>query len=317
MEMRTLGRTAIPVSLVSLGAASLADLYTAISDEQAVATVHAALAAGITCIDTAPFYGSGLSERRLGLALRTVPRADYVLATKVGRVITPQGEAVFDMTRDGVLRSIDASLARLGIDAIDIAHIHDPDDFERAALDEVFPTLAELRAQGIIRAISAGMNQWEMLDRFLAHADFDAFMLAGRYTLLEHAASVAFLDRCAARGVGIMLAGVFNSGILATGACPGAKYNYADAPLVVLEQVRQIEAICARHQVGLATAALQFPLAHPAIDTLVLGMSTADTVTVNLSALAAPVPDACWQELRQAHLIAPDVPLPSSSPNHG
>ena len=313
MEKRLLGHTAIEVPLVSLGAAPLANLYTVITEELATATVEAALSADITCFDTAPFYGNGLSELRLGRALHDVSRERFVLATKVGRLITSSGEAIFAMSRDGVRRSIDDSLARLGVERIDILHIHDPDAYEREALDEVFPVLAELRAQGVIRAVSAGMNQWEMLDRFLTHADFDCFMLAGRYTLLEHRASVAFLDRCAQRRVGIMLAGVFNSGILATGAQIGAKYNYIDAPQEILQQVQQIEIICTNHDVPLAAAALQFPLRHPAISTLVLGMSAPEHVAENLRWLTMPIPSSCWDALYAAGLI----PQPPLSPLSG
>ena len=310
METRLFGLAKVSLPLVSLGGAPLADLYTEIPEDQAIATVHAALAAGITCIDTAPRYGNGLSERRIGQALQAIPRDRYVLATKVGYLITPEGDAAPAMSGDGVQRSLSDSLERLGLDRIDIVHIHDPEGYEREVFDDVFPMLADLRAQGVIRAVSAGMNQWEMLDRFLTRADFDGFMLAGRYTLLEHHASRQFLDRCAARGIGIMLAGVFNSGILATGARPGAKFNYQDAPEAVIERVRQLELICTQHGTTLAAAAMQFPLAHPAITTIVLGMSAPEEVAANLAALAAPVSSACWQALRAAGLIDPAAPMP-------
>ncbi len=305
------GSSELYVSKIGLGGGPLGHLYTAISDEQAVETVHFALVQGITLFDTAPLYGAGLSERRLGQALAETPRDSFVLASKVGRLVTPTGKVEFNWTRDGILRSIEDSLKRLRMDRLDIAHMHDADNHEREALDVAFPVLDELRAQGVIQAIGAGMNQWQMLDRFAREASFDCFLLAGRYTLLEQE-PLEFLSSCQRRGIGIFLGGVYNSGILATGARPGAKYNYADAPAPVLERVRRIEAVCARHGVSLQAAALQFPLAHPAVSALIVGALSPDEVAANLAAVQAPIPLEFWHELRSAGIIAEAAPLPQT-----
>ncbi|HWQ15840.1 MAG TPA: aldo/keto reductase [Roseiflexaceae bacterium] len=306
-----LGRTDLAVTRLGLGTAPIGNLYAPVTDEQAVAVVHAALESGVRFFDTAPLYGDGASERRLGLALRGVPRAGVVISTKVGRSGIPNQWSRYDFSRDAVLRSFEASLTRLGTDYVDILHIHDPDDHERQALEEAFPTLAELRAQGAIRAIGAGMNQWQMLARFARAADFDCFLLAGRYTLLEQGA-LEFLALCRERGIGVLLGGVFNSGILATGPRAGAKYNYADAPPDVLERAGTIAAACERHGAPLATAAVQFVLAHPAVTTAVIGAVSPEEVRANVRAASAPVPAALWDELRAAGLIPPDAPTPAS-----
>jgi D-threo-aldose 1-dehydrogenase len=281
-----------------------------VSDEQAIATVRRALDRGITIFDTAPHYGNGLSERHFSAAFAGIDRDSYILATKVGKRIAPDGTLYFDYSRDGALRSIEESLQRLQAERIDIVHIHDPDDHEREALNEIFPALAELRSQGVIRAIGAGMNQWEMLSRFARQADFDCFLLAGRYTLLEQKALDEFLPLCLERNIGVFLGGVFNSGILATGARPGASYQYQAAPLEILERVGRIEAICARHGVPLQTAALQFPLAHPAVTSLVIGAKSPEEIDANLAAFDRAIPTALWEELRSEGLIAEQAPLP-------
>lgn len=289
-----------------LGTAFLGD----VPETQAVETIRHALASGATLLDTAPRYGAGLSERRLGIALAGVPRASYVLSSKVGWLLTPDGgrQAAFD--RDGVLRSIEASLRRLRTDRIDILHIHGPDDYYRAALGEASPTLAALRDQGVVGAIGAGMNQWRMLADFARHADFDSFLLAGRYTLLEQGALDELFPLCQARGIALFLGGVFNSGILATGDGPGASYNYAAAPPAVAERVRRLGAACARHAIPLRVAAVQFPLAHPAVSALILGARSAAEVAANLAALHAPIPPALWTDLRAAGLLDESAPVP-------
>lgn len=310
LTTRPVGRTSIQVTRVGLGTAPIGNLYAPISDEQAVSVVKAALAAGVNLVDTAPLYGAGVSERRVGAALRDVPRERVVISTKVGRLVEPDGSIPFDYSRDAVLRSFEESLKRLGVDRIDILHIHDPDDHERQALDEAFPTLAKLRAQGVIGAIGAGMNQWQMLERFARNADFDCFLLAGRYTLLEQT-SLEFLELCRSRGIGVFLGGVFNSGILATGPRPGAKYQYADAPPEIMERARRLEQVCQRHGVPLATAAVQFAAAHPAVTALVLGAVTPQEFEANLRSLEAAIPTALWEELRAEQLIHPDAPFPN------
>jgi D-threo-aldose 1-dehydrogenase len=309
MITRTIGRTSLCVSILGLGAAPLANLFREVPESQAVDTVRTALEAGVTLIDTAPRYGAGLSELRLGIALATVPRKAYTIATKVGWDIHPGERPTPAFTRDGVLRGLEGSLERLKVDYVDIVHIHDPDRHYEKAIEEVYPTLHELRNQGVIKAVSAGMNQWEMLRRFLHAGEFDCFMLAGRYTLLEQGA-LQFLDECAQAGVGILAAGVFNSGILATGAIPTAKYSYRDAPAEIVEKTQQIEKICTSYDVPLAAAALQFPLGHPAVSALVIGFSSPDRVAKNLANLEMEIPAALWEELRESGLIAEECPLP-------
>jgi D-threo-aldose 1-dehydrogenase len=312
---------AITVSRLGFGSAPIGKLYEPISEPQAIETIQAAYAAGLRFFDTAPLYGTGLSERRLGLALAGVPRDSYVLETKVGRLVTAEGlppgqwdDGIrFDFSRDGVRRSLDESLARLGLDHVDILLIHDPDlhtEHYQQVLDEGFPALADLRAQGVVKAIGAGMNQWEMPAKFAQYADPDCFLLAGRYTLLEQT-SLEFLELCRSRGIQIWLGGVFNSGILARGPGAGAKYQYADAPETIQARVRQLQAVCDRHQVTLKAAALHFAAAHPAVQSLILGMESPAEVADNLQSWNTPVPAALWHDLRAEGLIEASAPLPA------
>jgi D-threo-aldose 1-dehydrogenase len=311
LSTNRLGRTRLEVPAVGLGTAPLAGLYAPIPEERARETVEYCLANGVTFFDTAPFYGAGESERRLGAALAGVPRDAYVLATKVGRLISPDGSVTFDFSRDGVLRSLEASLERLRLDRVDILHIHDPDDYPDQALTEAFPALADLRSRGVIGAVGAGMNQAEMLARFAREADFDCFLLAGRYTLLEQGALDELFPLCREKGIGIILGGVLNSGILATGAVPGAKYEYADAPAEVLDRVARVEAVCARHGVPLRVAALRFPTAHPAVTALLTGAESPRQVEDNLAALRTPIPADLWTELEAEGLLRADAPAPT------
>lgn len=297
------GRTTLTVPRLGIGTAPLGGLYAPVSRADAIATVDAALDSGISFFDTAPHYGAGQSEEQLGAALAGVPRERYVLATKVGRTITTDGRSVKDFTRDGVLRGIEGSLTRLGVERIDILHIHDPDTEYRQALDHVFPVLADLRAAGVIKAIGVGQNQWEMPADFVRDAEIDCILLAGRYTLLEQGAQPILLPLCQERAVSVFLGGVFNSGILVTGAQPGAKYNYFDAPPPILDRVRQLETICARHEVPLAHAAVQFPAAHPAVSSLVVGTRSVAEVAALRDAWQAPIPAQLWADLRAAGLI--------------
>ncbi|WP_244943305.1 aldo/keto reductase, partial [Streptomyces inhibens] len=250
MPQRTLGRSGVPVTALGFGAAALAGLYTPVSEETAAATVEAAWDVGIRCYDTAPHYGLGLSERRLGEALRTKPRDSYTLSTKVGRLLEPHTgggddlahgfavaathRRVWDFSADGVRRSLEDSLTRLGLDRIDIALLHDPDDHEEQAFREAYPALERLRAEGVVRAIGAGMNEAAMLTRFVTDTDVDAVLCAGRYTLLEQPALDQLLPAAAARGKSVIIGGVFNSGLLADPK-PGATYNYAKAPGELLD----------------------------------------------------------------------------------
>jgi D-threo-aldose 1-dehydrogenase len=277
-------------------------------EAQAVATAQAALENGIKLIDTAPMYGSGRSERFVGAALRGVPRDSYVLSTKVGRVVV-DGEWRFDYSKDGIRRSVEDSLGRLGVDRIDILLMHDPDDHYQEALENAYPVLDELRSQGVIGALGAGMNQWEMEEDFATNATIDVFLLAGRYTLIEQH-SLGFLERCRERGNKIMLGGVFNSGILAGGSRSGATYQYAAPPPAIVTKVEMLEAVCARHGVALPAAALQFARANPAITTLLFGAQSPDEVKSNLELLQAPIPAAFWEELRAEGLVDAAAPLP-------
>lgn len=335
-------RTARPVPLTKMGfgGAPLGNLYRKISDEDAQAALQAAFDAGIRFFDTAPQYGLGRSESRFGEAIARFGRDEIQLSTKIGRLLVdcephevtpeafvdvPQKRIVFDYTYDGVMRSYEASRERLGVANADILLVHDVCVFSQgsqeasdAKVRELFDgggyrALTELRAAGEIAAIGAGVNEWQVCEKLLGLGDFDGFLLAGRYTLLEQEALDSFLPLCEKRGVGIILGGPYNSGILATGAVPGAKYNYADAPEDIMERVRKIEAVCAAHDTPLIAAALQFVLGHPCVKTVVPGAVNADEVNANVALLERAIPDALWSDLRAEHLIRPDAPLPSEA----
>jgi D-threo-aldose 1-dehydrogenase len=327
LPSRNLPRSAIQLTELSLGCAQLGNLYQAISDDQARTTVDAAWNCGIRYFDTAPHYGLGLSERRLGAALAERPRNEYVLSTKVGRILeplVPPGEhddggfevpathrRVWDFSRDGILRSLDESLGRLNLDTIDIVYLHDPDEHWREALDTAYPALEELRSQGVISAIGAGMNQSEMLADFARNTDMDLFMLAGRYTLLEQAALDDLLPTCLERGIGIVAAGVFNSGLLSRNTPSNdAKYNYDEAPAELIEKARLISTICERDGTSLPAVALGFPLAHPAVVSVCVGARSADQVERNVDLLTVPTPSIVWTDLKESGLLRMDSPVP-------
>ncbi|GGS57907.1 oxidoreductase [Planobispora rosea] len=308
------------LSRYGFGAAPIGNLFTAVDDATARAAVDAAYDAGIRLFDTAPHYGLGLSERRLGAALAGRPRDSYTLSTKVGRLLVPstRGSAarddegfdvpadlrrVRDYSREGVRRSLEESLERLGLDRVDIALIHDPDDHWEQAVSEAYPALAELRAQGVVTAIGAGMNQWEMLARFVRETDLDVVMLAGRHTLLDQSGARELLPLCRERGVRVLAAGVFNSGLLATHE-PSGTYDYAPAPGSLLARAREIAAVCERHGVTLPQAALAFPLRHPAVASVVAGARSAAEVTRNAALAARPVPGELWSDLAAEGLIS-------------
>lgn len=307
---------AFTVPKFGLGAAPLggtgSDAFSVGSDERATEIVRHCLSRGMTFFDTAPLYGSGLSESRLGLALAAVPRSEIVVETKIGVVVHSDGTTTRSYSRDMVLRSVEDSLKRLQLDYLDMCLIHDADANFVGALDEAYPALVELKSQGIIRGIGAGMNQWEMEAEFARQAEFDCFLLAGRYSLLEQDPIHEFLPLCEKKEISVVLGGVFNTGILATGAVKGARYQYAEAPVEIMEKTRKIEAVCARHQITLKSAALQFPMAHPAVKSIVVGMVTPEEIDENLEALSAPIPAAFWEEIRALGLIDPAAPVPSS-----
>jgi D-threo-aldose 1-dehydrogenase len=297
---------------LGLGTAPLGGLYEALSDDEGHRVVEAAWDAGIRFFDTAPLYGSGLAEQRLGTVLRTKPRNEFVLMTKVGRVLRadaapdpdqtfkgiPPLNPVFDFSYDGVMRSVEESLTRLGMDRIDVLLIHDPDNYFDQAMTGAYRALDRLRTERTITAVGAGMNQAEMLARFGREADFDVFLLAGRYTLLDQSGARELLPLCLERGIAVVAGGVFNSGILADPR-PGAHYNYRVAPPELIERARQIAAICERHGVELKAAAIQFPLRHPAITSVLTGCRSVSELNENLSIFQSPIPDELWAEVVQ------------------
>jgi D-threo-aldose 1-dehydrogenase len=318
-----LGSSVVEVTQLGFGAAPIGNLFSAVAEADAGTTVDRAWRRGIRLFDTAPLYGHGLSERRLGAALRAHPREEVVVATKVGRLLvpaatppddgfvaTPPFQPVFDFSHDATLRSLAASLERLGLDRVDVLHVHDPDDHADAALAGAFPALRRLRSEGVVRAIGAGMNQSALLARFVREAELDCVLLAGRYTLLDQSALADLLPLCAARGVSVILGGVFNSGLLADPS-PGATYDYAPAPAPLVERAQRLAALCARHGVDLKAAALRFSLAHPAVACVLVGARSPAEVEENARAFAAQIPLALWDDLRRARLIAPEAPTPS------
>lgn len=300
---RPFGRSGLVVPAMGLGSAPLGNVMGEVSDTNAADVLRAVAGEpGPVLIDTAPFYGLGLAEQRIGSLLPKADKQAVILSTKVGRVLEKHGgtvEARFDFSYDGVMRSFEESLKRLDVDRIDIAHIHDPDDHFREALDGAFTALTRLKDSGAVKAISAGMNQWEMLSRFLDHAPFDGFLLAGRYSLLDRAAGASFLPKCAEQGVGLIVGGVFNSGILAD---PRANhsFNYAQASAGIIEQALALDAVCRRHGVPLKAAALQFPLRHKAVSGIVIGVSSRREWQENKELLGLEIADELWADLDRA-----------------
>ena len=335
IRTRPLGRSGIDVTALGFGGAPLGDLYAPLDDTTAIATVEAALDAGIALVDTSPLYGRGLSEHRIGTALRRRPRSSFVLSTKVGRLYSPAPGGVlctegysgglphegrFDYTYDGAMRSLEQSMLRLGVASVDVALIHDVDPWthgesagarQREALAGAYRALADLRAQRVVRAIGIGVNDADVCEFFAREADLDCVMLAGRYSLLEQPALDRFLPLAIERRIGVMLGGVFNSGILATGAITGARYDYRPAPPDVLRRVASIDRVCAAHGVALAHAALWFVLGHPAVSSVVLGAVSPDEVRRNAGAFARPVPAALWRDLKAERLLRDDAPTPA------
>ena len=309
-EQRQLGPRGVQVTRIGLGCAPIGNLFAAVSDTDAAATVDAAWDEGIRLFDTAPLYGHGLSERRLGRALAHHDRDSYTLSTKVGRLLRPPTDTAPStifvgapslvptpaFSRDDVMRSIEESLERLSLDRLDIVHVHDPDDHESEALDGAFPALIELREAGVIRAVGCGMNQAEMLGRFVERVDLDCVLLAGRYTLLDRRGADLLLPRCLERGVGVIVGGVFNSGLLIDPDLHQT-YDYAPARPDVVKRARSMRAACERHGVGLAAAAIQFALNHPAVCSVVIGARSAAEVRADVGDAQVTIPRALWDEL--------------------
>ena len=330
-----IGNGGIDVTELGFGTAPLGNLYRAIPDEDAAAILEAAWETGVRYYDTAPLYGLGLSETRLNPFLRGRKRDEYVLSSKVGRLLkvcapeertgigkffdTPTRREVYDYSYDGVMRSFEASLERLGVDRIDILYAHDLDVFNhgsqaalQAHLDQLmvsgYYALLSLRDQGAIKAFGAGVNEWQPCQWLAERGDFDLFLLAGRYTLLEQEALISFLPLCESRGIGIVLGGPYNSGILATGARQGAYYNYSEAPAEILDKVSRIEAVCKRHGVRLIEAALRFPLLHRSVVSVIPGGQAVAEARSNRAIHDAKIPEALWHDLKAEGLMRADAP---------
>ncbi|MCC8247130.1 aldo/keto reductase [Saccharothrix luteola] len=312
LPRRPLGTTGVTVTELGFGAAPIGNLYRARPDDVAHAVIEAAWAEGVRYFDTAPHYGLGLSERRLGAALAGRPRDDYVISTKVGRLLEPNPAPtgsdlahggfdvpddqvrVRDYSADGVLRSIDASLRRLGVDRIDIVLVHDPDDHVDQALTEAVPALVALREQGVVRAVGLGMNQWQAPLRAVRETDVDVIMVAGRWTLVDRTAA-PLLDACAERGVSVLAAAPYNSGLLARPWPPDdAYFDYGPAPADVLAVARSWAGTCERHGTTLPHAAMAFPLRHPAVASVVTGLGAVDHVRAAADRIREPVPEGLW-----------------------
>jgi D-threo-aldose 1-dehydrogenase len=304
------GQTDLQVSIIGLGTASIGTLYSDVSEAQAVETVHFALENGVRFLDTAPYYSQLLVEKRLGVALAGVPRDSYVLSTKVGR---PLGTDDMDYSAESIKRGIAGSLERLRLDHVDILHLHDPDSGSyHQALDQAYPVLVDMRRQGLIKAIGVGVNYWEILTQFASDAEFDCFILAGRYTLLEQGALNA-LNRFHSERISVFGAGIYNSGILARGADSGAWYQYREAPAAIRDKVRKIEAVCAQYSVPLHAAAVQFAKTHPAMTSLIIGAESPAQLAMSLDGLFTPIPAEFWAALRDVGLVDPAAPFPRSS----
>ncbi|MFF4211843.1 aldo/keto reductase [Streptomyces sp. NPDC001796] len=327
--MSALGRSGVEVSPLAFGAAGIGNLYTEVSEEQAYDAVQAAWQSGIRYFDTAPHYGLGLSERRLGAALREHPRTSYTVSTKVGRLLEPTDDGgddlangfavpathrrVWDFSADGVRRGLEAGLERLGLDRVDVVYLHDPDDHAEQAFREGYPTLEKLRSEGLVGAIGAGMNQAEMLTRFVRETDVDVVLCAGRYTLLDQRALTELLPAAVERGVSVVVGGAFNSGLLADPR-PGATFNYATAPDELLDRALRLKTLAERHGTTLRAAALAFCSAHPAVASVLVGARSAGEVRDCAEQFAATVPAGFWQELREAGLLPPHAPVPTEEP---
>jgi D-threo-aldose 1-dehydrogenase len=333
---RRLGRSEVEVTELGFGGASIGELFVPVSERDALATIEAAWDAGIRYFDTAPWYGRGLSELRTGSGLRDHPRADYAVSTKVGRYLRPASgdtyergpwvggapnEVVFDYSYDGIMRSVEQSRLRLGITRFDVAFIH---DLDRLYFDEPtwnahcrdlttsgWKALDELRSSGQVRAIGAGINALGLIPRFLDAFDLDAFLVAMPYTLLKQEVLDEEFPMAVERGVGFVIGAVFQSGILATGAIEGATYDYAPAPPDVLDRVRRMEAVCARHGVPLPAAALQFPLGHSSVAAVIPGAFHPDQVRRNVASFGHPIPADLWAELKHEGLLREDAPVPA------
>ena len=342
-KKQKIGRYGLEITQMGMGGAALGNLYATVEEGAAIDTIAAAYAADIRYFDTAPLYGYGRSETRLGVGLSRYNRNELVISTKVGYSLVPRTseepsnspfvdvppfETVFDYSRDAVLRSVEESLRRLQTDRIDILFIHDPDEglstepgfsdpYANSHFSEVmkqlYPALDELRAQRIVQAVGVAMNQWQMLCDFAMEGDFDCFLLAGRYTLLEQESFHRLLPLCEEKNIRIVIGGPYNSGILATGVVEGAYYNYLPATGGILERTRQIQEVCERHSVPLQAAALQFPCGHPVVAAIIPGARSIAEIEANAAFFEHKIPVDFWDELKDLSLIAANTPLPISN----
>ena len=330
-----LGNGGLTFTELGFGAAPIGNLFKAITDDQAHAVLEAAWAGGVRYFDTAPLYGLGLSETRLNRLLRDKPRDSYVLSSKIGRILkavppdqrdgigkwidVPSRQEIYDYGFDATMRSLEFSLERLGVDRIDILYAHDLDIFNHGSAEALlarldafmaggYRALLALRDQGVIRAFGGGINEWQPCQWLLERGDFDLFLLAGRYTLLEQEARESFLPLCVERGVGIVVGGPYNSGILATGPQPRAHWNYAPAPDWVMQKAARLQGVCARHGVRLVDAAFQFPLRHPAVVSVIPGGQGLEEMASNLAAAQTKIPQSLWGQLRAEGLVRADAP---------
>jgi D-threo-aldose 1-dehydrogenase len=332
-DKRRLGRVDLNVTVLSLGTVAIGNLFKSIPETQASETFEAAWKAGIRYYDTAPLYGHGLGEFRTGVALRLKPRDSYVLSSKVGRLLRPRPrqeiafggwvdvtpfELEYDYSYDGTMRAFEDSLQRLALERMDICFIHDIDVFTRGteqpevfrqAMDGSYRALEQLRNEGLVKAIGVGVNEWEVCEAALRQRDFDCFLLAGRYSLLEQESLKSFLPLCLERNASVVIGGGFNSGILATGAVEGARYNYGPAPDHILARVRRIEAVCREHKVPLQAAAMQFVTAHPAIASLIVGARSPEQMKQNVAWFETSIPEAFWDALKREKIIREDAPV--------
>jgi D-threo-aldose 1-dehydrogenase len=319
MRTNRLGRSGVEVTEMGFGGGPLGGLFTPLDDRTAAEALVAAWEGGIRYFDTSPHYGIGHSERRIGDFLRRRPRAEFTLSTKVGRLLEPQDPAgrmdeffqvpathrrIWDFSRDGIRRSVEDSLTRMGVDRIDLLFLHDAEQHFEAALRDGYPALAELRAEGLVGAIGAGMYDTAMLTRLVRETGADVVMLSGYYTLMEQSALDDLLPACVERGVSVLAASIFNSGLLATPR-PGrdARFHYGPVPEEVLRRAHRIADICAAHGVTLPEAAIAFPLRHPAVAGVVVGVRNAEEIQRNLAAYASRVPERLWTDLATAGLI--------------
>jgi D-threo-aldose 1-dehydrogenase len=325
MQVKSIGRGGLKAPILSFGSAPIGNLFKEVSEHDATEAVKAAWETGVRYFDTAPHYGLGLAERRMGAALKEYPRSEYLISTKVGRLLEPtdafpgendlaDGFLVpknfvrnYDYSGDAVKRSIEASLKRIGTDYIDIVFVHDPDEYYEQALNGAFPALSKLRDEGVIKSFGSGMNQSEMLTEFVRHTDLDVIMLAGRYTLLEQDSLDNLLPLAKEKNVSIVAAGVFNSGLMSKNrVAPDATYNYAPAPADLIAKVNTIAQICESHGVTLPAAAAHFPLGHESVANICLGARNREQVERNAELFEVEIPNGLWEELRDSGFVRPE-----------